>query len=104
MGKATAAVRILFIRYSLCNLCVLCVSVVSGLEKRTPQRHREHRGDTEKANRILLFAYHELQSAKTAVATLVIDHGFEQVNAPEIGPESFGDVDLAVSTLPEQEV
>ena len=31
---------------SLCNLCVLCVSVVN--ERLKPQRHREHRGCTEK--------------------------------------------------------
>src|SRR5215813_6085823 len=37
------------IRISLCNLCVLCVSVVEKfLAKKSPQRHRERRGCTEK--------------------------------------------------------
>src|SRR5215204_2056456 len=34
---------------SLCNLCVLCVSVVVLLSRVLPQRHRAHRGCTEKA-------------------------------------------------------
>src|SRR5262249_33923220 len=35
---------------SLCNLCVLCVSVVVQHARRnTPQRHKEHRGRTEKS-------------------------------------------------------
>jgi len=33
---------------SPCNLCVLCVSVVTLIALRKPQRHREHRGCTEK--------------------------------------------------------
>src|SRR6185369_4266152 len=34
---------------SLCNLCVLCVSVVKVVDgKHSPQRHRGHRGCTEK--------------------------------------------------------
>src|SRR6185437_13386220 len=35
---------------SLCNLCVLCVSVVKIVRKKQPQRHREHRGCTEKSS------------------------------------------------------
>ena len=34
--------------FSLCNLCVLRASVVAKLEKQSPQRHREHEGNTEK--------------------------------------------------------
>src|SRR6185437_3403413 len=33
---------------SLCNLCVLCASVVKNCSRKQPQRHREHRGCTEK--------------------------------------------------------
>src|SRR5215217_2454485 len=35
-------------RSSLCNLCVLCASVVHIAQKKQPQRHRAHRGCTEK--------------------------------------------------------
>src|ERR1044072_3176 len=35
-------------QFSLCNLCVLCVSVVC-IAAKSPQRHREHRGCTEKS-------------------------------------------------------
>lgn len=35
---------------SLCNLPVLCASVVMFLRNSEPQRHREHRGCTEKAS------------------------------------------------------
>src|SRR5215212_1361531 len=42
---------------SLCNLCVLCVSVVVFLTNNEPQRHRAHRGCTEKSVYAYLTAY-----------------------------------------------
>src|ERR1041385_294813 len=44
-----ACTRSRFRTSSLCNLCVLCVSVVKKCSKKQPQRHREHRGCTEKS-------------------------------------------------------
>src|SRR5439155_4943331 len=43
-------------------------------------------------------------AAVSAIALLVSDHGFEQVTAAEIGPQRFGDPDLRVGNLPQQEV
>ncbi len=53
---------------------------------------------------VLWFTDHELQSSKPSVAALVIDDGFEQVDASKIGPEGFSDVDLAVRALPERKL
>src|SRR5215207_639465 len=41
-------------RSSLCTLCVLCVSVADEIES-TPQRHRGHRGCTEKRSAVGAF-------------------------------------------------
>src|SRR5688572_5777250 len=43
-------------------------------------------------------------AAKPAIAFLVLDHAFEEVPAPEVGPQVIGDPDLGVGDLPEQKV
>src|SRR5437867_11655947 len=45
-----------------------------------------------------------LDTAVAAVALLVRDNGFEEMAPSEIRPERFGDPDLGVRDLPEQEV
>src|SRR5262245_56813061 len=45
-----------------------------------------------------------LESAVAAVALLIGEHGLEQMAAAEIGPQRFGDPDLGVRDLPEQDV
>jgi hypothetical protein len=47
-GKSGFARKVGHTLSSLCNLCVLCVSVVVFLNNNEPQRHRAHRGCTEK--------------------------------------------------------
>src|SRR5216684_7598616 len=42
--------------------------------------------------------------AVAALARLKVDDRFEEIAAAKIGPEDFGDVDLRVGDLPEQEV
>ena len=42
--------------------------------------------------------------AVAALARLEVDDRLEEIAAAEIGPEHFGDVDLRVGDLPEQEV
>src|SRR6476469_3373938 len=49
---------------SLCNLCVLCVSVVFFWSTRSPQRHREHRGCTEKILIVLLLVTPSVATAQ----------------------------------------
>jgi hypothetical protein len=34
----------------------------------------------------LFFTHDQLQTSKTSIAALVVDYGFEQVNAAEVGP------------------
>src|SRR6266550_1142426 len=45
-----------------------------------------------------------LYAAVAALARLEVDDGLEQVAAAEIGPEHFGDVNLGVRDLPQQEI
>src|SRR6201997_5329524 len=42
--------------------------------------------------------------AVAAFAFLIVDEGFEEAGAIEIGPESFGDEDFGVGNLPEEEI
>jgi len=42
--------------------------------------------------------------AVAAFASLVVEEGFEEAGAVEIGPESFGDEDFGVGDLPEEEI
>src|SRR5215831_8485976 len=51
----------------------------------------------------LRFGY-ELQAAEAAVALLIIDNSFEQVNSPEVRPESVGHVNLGVGALPQEKI
>ena len=52
----------------------------------------------------LFFAHNQLQSSKSSIAALIVDYCFEQVNAAEVGPEGFGDVDFTVCALPEKKI
>ena len=44
------------------------------------------------------------QAAKAAVALLIIENGVQQIGAPEIRPQRFGDVQLGIGDLPQQEI
>src|SRR6476620_1487710 len=74
---------------SLCYLCDLCVSVVSSVVTiKSPQRHREHGGSTERSNRCkaLLFAIGvllltSLYAPHKCVAQQVVDKMVATVNA-----------------------
>jgi len=52
----------------------------------------------------LLAIRYQLQTTKTTVAALVINDRFQQMDASEVGPERFGNIDLAVSSLPQKKV
>src|ERR1700722_14339914 len=45
-----------------------------------------------------------VQTTVAALSPLVIGNGLEQMDAAEIWPEAFGNVDLGISHLPQQKV
>ena len=44
------------------------------------------------------------EAAKAPLTLLVVGDGFEQMKAAEVRPETFGDKDLSVGDLPQQEI
>jgi hypothetical protein len=72
-------------------------------EEESPPGHRGH-GDWEAEKLLAGGGGRGLDGAVAAFAFLIIEKGFEEARAIEIGPESFGDKDFSVGDLPKKEV
>jgi hypothetical protein len=53
-----------------------------------------------------LYGWRELfvGQSKTALSSLIIEQGTQQIVAAKIGPEHWGKIELSVGALPQQEV
>src|SRR5215510_5225783 len=77
-------------------------------------RPMHHQRINRHASRITDHSFHVCRYQRTlrrrlhvTVSTLtflIFDDSFKQISAPEVGPKHIGDINLAVSNLPQQEI